>query len=780
MLKLSSPPASGAFRLYGLACVLIGWSALPTTLAAQDAPPPRVITAVEFTGVTASSLPFAQDVVRVRVGDRLDVDALQAAVVRLIRADRFIAANFRVEDTDGGVRVVFDLNERAVITALRFEGNAELSDARLRDVVDPRVSAPVELYSIRDGQLAIETLYRDAGYRHVTVAFDADLLERSGALVYTIVEGRQVRIREIRFEGNDGIDERKLRKHVQTNTAFWFIRTGAFDPDRVAADVLRLQRLYRDEGFLDATVSVREEVSADGDDMTVVFTVAEGTQYKIEDVTFQGNADLSTQELQLRMASLVGEVVNRPRVEADARAIQLTYAELGYIHATVEAMRVFSNTPGLVRITIKINEGEQFRIGRIAVRGNTRTQDKVVRRELHLYPPDDLFNLVEARAAERRLTNTRIFTAARVIPVGNEPGVRDAVIDVTEADKAGDFVFELGLSSNSGVIGRVVLDLQNFDLLDTPRNLSEILKLRAFHGAGQRLRIALQPGTTVSQYRVDFTEPYLFDKPTRFEASTYFWERRRENYIEGRTGATLSFGKQLRRGRWRGWFGELAFRAESVKIGDIDLFASSELRDDKGNNLITSAKVSLVRDRRDNRFIPTSGDRIDLSYEHVGVLGGDHNYGKLKIGYRWFKTLSTDRLNRKRVVHLRAEGGVIVGNAPVFDRFFAGGTGSLRGFAFRGVGERDGIDNTNIGGDYLLLLSAEYRFPLYGEKLRGNFFLDTGAVGSGTYRAAIGTGIRFTINIPNPVPIELNLAIPISRGSDDDVQALSLVFGGAF
>ena len=96
------------------------------------------------------------------------------------------------------------------------------------------------------------------------------------------------------------------------------------------------------------------------------------------------------------------------------------------------------------------------------------------------------------------------------------------------------------------------------------------------------------------------------------------------------------------------------------------------------------------------------------------------------------------------------------------------------------MGERDGIDNTNIGGDYLLLLSAEYRFPLYGEKLRGNFFLDTGAVGSGTYRAAIGTGIRFTINIPNPVPIELNLAIPISRGSDDDVQALSLVFGGAF
>ena len=117
--------------------------------------------------------------------------------------------------------------------------------------------------------------------------------------------------------------------------------------------------------------------------------------------------------------------------------------------------------------------------------------------------------------------------------------------------------------------------------------------------------------------------------------------------------------------------------------------------------------------------MPTLGDRLRLGYEQFGVLGGDHSYGKVTAGYSWYKTVHTDQFDRKSVLELRAEGGAIVGDAPVFARFFAGGTGSIRGFQFRGVGPREGIDDNNVGGDFLALLGSEYAFPLTGDNVRG-------------------------------------------------------------
>ncbi len=595
------------------------------------------------------------------------------------------------------------------------------------------------------------------------------------------------RIRQIVFEGNNTIADRELKRQIDTKPAFWIFRTGEFDENRVDTDTARLQNHYRDHGFLDARATYRRELSEDGLDLTIVFEIEEGVRYTVEKIEFRGNTVFTADELRGMMVSRAYEPVKRRQVNADVRAIQTRYGELGYIYATVRAIRVFSDTPGLVRITVEIKEDDQFRVGRVIVSGNARTKDKVIRRALNLYPPDDLFNLSEAKEAERRLLETRIFSSARVYPIGDAPDVRDVVIDVTEAEKVGDFLFGGGVTSNSGLVGNIVLDLQNFDLFDWPRSWSELRKFRAFFGGGQRLRLELQPGTVVSRFRLDFTEPYLFDKPLRFDFSAFLFGRGRDGYVEGRAGASISFGKRFERGRLRGWFGEVALRVENVNVQAsadqaprVDLFVSNEIRRDEGSNLMTSLKGTLVRDRTDNRFVPTSGDRLRLGYQQFGVLGGDHAFGKLTAGYKWYKTLKTDLLERKSVLQLRADGGVIVGDAPVFERFFAGGTGSIRGFKFRGVGERDGIDENNIGGDFLLLLGGEYSFPLIGDNVRGLFFLDTGTVGSGTLRASIGAGVRFTIQLFGPVPLELDLSIPVLSGPDDEEQVFSFLIGRLF
>lgn len=757
----------------------VAWLAAASVSAAQDASA-RTIAAIEVTGLTQTTRVFVDDLIGVRPGQPYDAAVLDQAVTRLLRTGRFLTATYTTESEAEGIRVIFDLRERTVVTSVRFQGNARFRGSQLEDVVDVKVGQPIDWFAVRDGRDAVVNKYQEEGFGDVGVNFDRDLLQETGELVYTIEEGPRVRIREILFEGNTTFEAKELKRKIETKAKFWFIRAGTFEQDQVDADIARLQNFYRDVGFLDARVSYRREASEEPGDLRLVFVIVEGTRYAIEDIQFVGNTVFPTEELRELIGSRVDATVNRPQIDNDVSTIRSRYWELGYIDVLVRAVRVFSDSPGLVRLTFEIEEGGQFRVGRIVVRGNTRTKDKVVRRELNLYPPDDLLDLNEAREAEKRLLQTQIFGSARVLPVGDEPDVRDIVVDVTEAEKSGDFIFGVGVTSNSGLVGTISLDLRNFDIFDPPRTLAELYKFRSFYGAGQHVRIEGQPGTEVSRFRIDFTEPYLFDKPIRFDTGFYLFQRERDDYDEQRVGFNISIGKRFERGRLRGWSGELALRLESINIDDIDVFASDELREDEGSSFLTSLKASLVRDRTDNRFLPTTGDRLSVSYEQTGFLGGDYTFGKVRTGYTWFKTLREDALNRKSVLALNADGGAIVGDAPVVERFFAGGTGSIRGFEFRGIGERDGIADTNIGGDYLLLLGAEYSFPLIGENVRGHVFLDTGTAGAGQYRAAIGAGIRLTLDVFGPLPIELNLAAPISRDADDDEQVFSFSIGRIF
>lgn len=760
-------------------CGLAGWLIPVVTLHGQD-PAGRTVTAVEFTGLKRTSKVLVEDLARVRPGDTLDPASLDAAVTRLLRSGRFLSATYDVQDHGDGVAVVFKLHEQGVITAIRIEGNARFSNRQLLDEIGVKIGAPVDWFAVRDGQDAIATRYHQAGFGDVVVTFDREQVQDNGELVYTIEEGPEVRIEKVLFEGNTAFTDGVLARQVTTKPKLWIFRAGLFDKDRVETDVAALQNYYRDRGYLDARVGYRREAGGRQGGLIVVFTIEEGTKYAIEGIEFHGSTVFSVQEFNAMIVSAVGDTVKRQQIDADAQSIRSRYWELGYINAVVRPVRVFSERPGLVRVTMEIEEGERFRVGRVEVRGNLRTQDKVVRRALNLYPPDDWFDLNEAQEAEKRLMETRVFGSARVIPVGNQPGVRDAVIDVQEAERSGDFVFGVGITSNSGMVGTVVLDLQNFDLFDTPKSWSEFWRFRSFFGAGQRLRLELMPGSEVSRFRIDFTEPYLFDKPLRFDTGIYLFERGRDGYNERRVGATASIGKRFERGRLRGWSGELAFRAENVNIGGVDVFASSEVRDDQGSHVMTSLKGTLVRDRTDSRFLPTTGDRLRVSYEQYGILGGDYAFGRIGGRYGRFFTLRTDVLDRKSVLEVWGEAGAIVGKAPVFEKYFAGGTGSIRGFEFRGIGPRDGIDKTNIGGDYLVLMGAEYSYPLFGENVRGHFFLDTGTVGGGTYRAAVGLGIRLNLDLMGPLPLEFNLAAPISSGSDDDEQVFSFVIGRIF
>jgi outer membrane protein insertion porin family len=777
-------PIRGMRMIHALLLLLAiaGRSAPPVSAQENPTPSNPRIADVQFEGLSAVSTGYVNAIVRTAPDTPLDRGLIDADVTRLLATGKFKTVTAREAVAAEGVTVIFTVTEFPQIKAIRFLGNRKFRDAKLREDVVLKEGDAVDAFRIRESAAAILQRYRDAGYGQAGVTHDATLLADSGELVFTIEEGPRVRIRKIIFEGNDNNPDAELNKRISSKTYAWILREGKFDEDAVDSDAAILQAYIRDQGYLDARVGYSLDFSDDREDLAITFSIVEGVRYVVQSIEFKGDTGPIDDALRAALPLTADEPFAQRKLDQAVRMITDHYGARGYIYARVRPVRVFSSTPGFVRITLVIDAGTQYRVGRIVVRGNQRTQDKVIRRELGIYP-GELFDLPAARESEVRLRNTRLFGSASVAPVGDDDEVRDVLVTIDEGRKAGDFIFGFGVTSNSGLVGTIMLDLKNFDLLDTPRSFEEFIKLRSFYGAGQRLRIEAQPGSELNRFRVDFTEPYLFDKPTRFDFSAYFFERGRESFNERRVGGHVSFGRRLKWERLKDWYGELAFRVESVNVNNLTLFAPRDVRNDEGSTLLTSVKATLVRDRTDSRFMPTRGDRFRASYEQFGVLGGEF-FGRLNAEYARHYTLATDEFERKHVLSMKGVGGYVLGDAPVFERYYAGGIGSIRGFEFRGVSPRQGLEDDQVGGEFMLLFSTEYSFPLYGKLLRGLVFTDMGTVEENIsitdWRASVGAGVRVQVDFFGPVPLEFDVAVPVLDARDDDEQIFSFFIGATF
>ncbi|HSW46720.1 MAG TPA: BamA/TamA family outer membrane protein, partial [Phycisphaerae bacterium] len=387
----------------------------------------------------------------------------------------------------------------------------------------------------------------------------------------------------------------------------------------------------------------------------------------------------------------------------------------------------------------------------------------------------------------KRLKETGLFTEATIEPIepgSQEAGVRDSLVTVTENPQTTQFIAGVGASSDSGIVGNIVLENTNFDLFDWPRSFEEFFKGRSFRGAGQTFRIQLEPGTELNRFRIDFREPYLMDKRIGFGTSLYLFERGRDGYDEMRFGGNVSFDRAFESGLLAGWVGEIALRTEYIDVRDREAFAAKDIRDVDGGSFLTSIKLSLLHDTTDSRLNPSTGHRFNVSYEQAGAMGGDFFFGKGTAAYTRHWTVAVDEQERKSVVSTYARAGQIFGDAPVFERLYAGGIGSLRGFDFRGISPRDGLRQNRVGGDFMLLTGAEYSFPLFAKAVRGVFFSDMGTVekefGIKSWRAAVGGGIRLTLDIFGTVPMEFDLAYPLAKEDDDDTRVFSFFIGLPF
>jgi outer membrane protein assembly complex protein YaeT len=768
--------------------------------AGQEAPVSARVADVRIEGNKQMTANAVLVHVRTRPGQAYSDQVVKDDERRLLETGRFDSVVATKTPTDKGVVVTFAVVERPLVVSVQFLGNKSLKTEDLAKELGFAANDPMSAFNVEAGRLAIENKYKNSGYYFTAVTADPKALEQR-KIVYKITEGPRVRIRKIVFEGDTYFGDLKLRQTVGSSARLWPFIDGFLDTEQVAQDVMALQNQYVSEGYLDAEVGRLLKFSEDRQDVTLTFVIKEGPRYQVNQVIFQGNTVFSNKELAGRIHFAQGAFFTDLTLKRDTKALQNTYGELGYIDATVTSRKQFLDPtaappdwakgiakPALLNVVFEIKESDQFHVGKIEIRGNSITQSRVIRREMRIFP-EQLFNTVALEESRKRLMESRLFENVIVSPAGKEPGVRDALVQVTEGRTA-EFLVGVGISTNSGLLGTISFTQRNFDISAWPNSWRELTKAQALKGAGQTFRIVAEPGTEMMRFQVEWLDPAFLDQPYSLGAQAFLFTRQRETYDENRYGVVGSVGHRFA----NQWYGELAVRPEGVDINNLDKDAPPEVRADEGWSFLTGFKGTLVRDRTDSRWMPSEGDRFMLSAEEVV---GSFNFTRVNAEYKFYRTLYTDSLDRKHILATRlAAGDIFAGESPVFEKFYGGGIGSVRGFKYRGISPRsdggmfDGRlrgEGEPIGGDFMVFAGSEYSFPIFGtegSQLRGVLFLDTGTVeqdiGITAYRASVGFGIRWAIPLLGPQPMAFDFGFPVSKQDDDDTQIFSFSVGWSF
>ena len=363
--------------------------------------------------------------------------------------------------------------------------------------------------------------------------------------------------------------------------------------------------------------------------------------------------------------------------------------------------------------------------------------------------------------------------------LGPNSGMFADVDVLLQEAQTGRFMFGVGINSDAGVMGNIVIDERNFDLFRPPRSWSDFGQGTAFRGGGQGFRLEALPGSEIQRYSVSLTEPYFLGTQVSFNVSGYLYDRRFFDWSEGRAGGRVGFGYRVTPDLSIG----LKLRAEEVRIYDPISIAEPQLNAAVGNHHLYSARVSASHDTRDVAFAPTEGHLIEVSYEQVF---GSFEYPRGSIDLRrYFLTGEREDGSGRHVLGFSFRTGITGSNTPIFENYFAGGYSTLRGFKFRGASPV-GADGVNTGGEFMLIGSGEYIFPLTADDMiRGVVFVDYGTVEeqvqikSGSFRVAPGFGLRISVPAMGPAPIALDFGFPIEKAATDEEQMFSFFIGFA-
>ncbi len=735
------------------------------------------VTGIEVIGNKSISTNVIISKMKTRIGSAYQENIISDDLKRLYLLGFFSDIKIDTQDYKEGLKVLVTVSERPIIEKISFSGInlITMKEDKLKQQLKSRETQYLDHPFLGEDLRILKKMYEKIGYSQADISYriEPDPQTNKVGIFFTVVEGRKVRIRNITVEGNQSFPDGRILKLIKTKRA-WLFNAGVLKEEVFKEDIERIKSFYQKEGFTD--IALDYEVGPDPRKaylLLVKIKISEGKKYLVGSVLVEGNREVTEKEILKNLTSCIpGKVFSQEAMKKDLISIQGIYFDRGYISAQIEDATLVNTESGRVDLTYKITEHQVVYVDKIKVRGNIKTKDLVIRRELRIQP-GERFDGDKLRRSKERLANLGYFEEISYDTEDTAlPEKKNLVVDVKET-KTGTFSFGGGYSTVDQFVGFVEIEQKNFDWRNWPY----------FTGAGQNLKARASIGSLSNGFDISFTEPWMFDYPVSFGFDLYRRTHDRDSdsgygYDEQVTGGSLRLGKELS----EYLRGSLTYRLDEIEISNPTADASQDLKDEVGKNLISVISPSLSYDSRDNVFNTRKGNYLTAAFDFAG-LGGDKNYLKF-----FGRASHYFPMPHNAVLEIRGRIGLAepygdTDKLPIYERFFAGGAYTIRGYEERKIGPVDPLSKDPLGGESMVVGNVEYTYPLFNF-LRVAVFYDVGNVwekagdifsskdtsnplNSGGFKSSFGIGLR--INTPIG-PIMLDYGIPLNKASGEDTK----------
>jgi len=702
-----------------------------------------------------------------RSGDFYEPDQLRDDLKNIFKMGYFDDVRLRVEDTEKGKKVIFEVKEKPVISQVSISGQDELKEDDIREVISVMPNSILNPNRMREAVENIQSLYKSKGYYNTAVTTELTYPKPESVNVrFAIVEGPKVYIKEIRFVGNEAFKDSQLEKVMGTkekNFLSLINESGVLKQDILEQDAARITGFYNHHGYIEATVG-KPEVTQEGKWLYITIAISEGNRYRVGSIDLSGDLIGDKEELLWLLKIRDQEYLSRDILRQDILRLNDYYSEYGYAFAEATPSINTHTEEKLVDINIHITKGDLVYINRITIKGNTRTRDKVIRREL-LVSEQGVFDSKALRSSHQRLQRLDFFEDVSITP---EPTADKAKMDlIVEVKEKPTGAFSIGAGYSS---------------VDSLMFMAEISQ-NNFLGRGQRLALTGSISGRSARYNLGFTEPHFYDTQLLVGFDFYNWERDYDTYTRSSNGFALRFGYPI----WELWHMSTSYGYDNSTLSDIAENAAPSIKESQNIPVSSFVTLGFARDTRNSTFVVTKGSLNTIVAEYAGgILGGDTQYTKVEGSTGWyFPGFFFD----ETAFHFKVAAGQAWENEPDklpdYEKFYLGGIGSLRGFPSRTVGIRKEIDGITyiFGGKIFWYTNIEYLFPIVKKGgLRGVFFYDAGNVYDDRWDANdikqdVGAGIRWL----SPMgPMRLEWAYVINPLPDEDKTNWEFSMGGSF